>query len=65
MGFTGPEPSQFLHEGAFKPDPDGRLEPGLYVTGDAARGPSLVVRAIADGLKTAAAVLADFLVEQN
>jgi glutamate synthase (NADPH/NADH) small chain len=58
MGFTGPEPSKFFSS-PLKPDALGRLAPNLYVAGDAASGPSLVVRAISDGLKVAKAILVD------
>ncbi|MDR3205145.1 MAG: glutamate synthase subunit beta [Deltaproteobacteria bacterium] len=59
MGFTGPESSPLISESSPKPDSFGRIEPGLYVTGDAYNGPSLVVRAINEGLKTAATVIGD------
>jgi glutamate synthase (NADPH/NADH) small chain len=60
MGFTGPEPGSLAAAKELKPDHHGRLSPNLYVAGDAASGPSLVVRAISDGLKVAGTVLADF-----
>jgi glutamate synthase (NADPH/NADH) small chain len=59
MGFTGPEPSD-LTASAIKPDAQGRLSQGLYAAGDAAHGPSLVVRAISDGVKVAKAILNDY-----
>ncbi|MDR2350476.1 MAG: glutamate synthase subunit beta [Deltaproteobacteria bacterium] len=59
MGFTGPEKNA-LRDGSTKPGPGGRLEPGIYVAGDAASGPGLVVRAIASGLGVAKTLLSDF-----
>lgn len=64
MGFTGPEP---LHEagfslplgsrGAFARERDYATElPGVFVAGDAGRGQSLIVWAIAEGRAVAAAV---------
>ncbi|MDR2421861.1 MAG: glutamate synthase subunit beta, partial [Deltaproteobacteria bacterium] len=44
MGFTGPEPGSLSGAQSIKPDGQGRLAPGLYAAGDAANGPSLVVR---------------------
>jgi glutamate synthase (NADPH/NADH) small chain len=61
MGFTGPELGALARPESFRPDPMGRLGPGLYACGDVVAGPSLVVRAICDGLKTADAILADNL----
>jgi glutamate synthase (NADPH/NADH) small chain len=58
MGFTGPEPISYL-EGK-KLDPLGRLGPKVYLCGDAANGPSLVVRAMASGLNVARTLLDDF-----
>jgi glutamate synthase (NADPH/NADH) small chain len=68
MGFTGAEdgvPAQAL---GCVPDRSGRLPrartlpggPKVYACGDAALGPSLVVRAIDDGLRTAERILAEF-----
>ncbi len=65
MGFTGPETTSFPAEdrpavgdrGAF--ERDGQWEsslPGVFVAGDAGRGQSLIVWAIAEGRATAAAV---------
>ena len=65
MGFTGPERpaieeqlgAQFTDRGAI--ERDGNYEstaPGVFVTGDAGRGQSLIVWAIAEGRATAAAV---------
>ncbi|MDR1920897.1 MAG: FAD-dependent oxidoreductase, partial [Candidatus Adiutrix sp.] len=68
LGFTGVEPEPLM--AALKLSPDkrgclpcdqrGRLAPGVYACGDAARGPSLVVRAIADGLAAAETALEDY-----
>ncbi|MDR1080745.1 MAG: glutamate synthase subunit beta [Deltaproteobacteria bacterium] len=58
MGFTGPEETP-LSPGGLAAPPGGALGDRIYAAGDAARGPSLVVRAIADGLECAAGVLAD------
>ncbi|MDR2051476.1 MAG: glutamate synthase subunit beta [Deltaproteobacteria bacterium] len=69
MGFTGTEPGQILSSFNLAPDKSGRLPrdgegrlslPGLYACGDAALGPSLVVRAIADGLRVAERALEHF-----
>ncbi len=67
MGFTGPEENPLFKElqigqnrgTLLERDSDGRAAPGVYVVGDAATGPSLVVRALADGLTVADAVMAD------
>ncbi|MDR1039275.1 MAG: glutamate synthase subunit beta [Deltaproteobacteria bacterium] len=59
LGFTGPEETALRPEGLAAPL-GGALEGGIYAAGDAARGPSLVVRAISDGLECAAKVLRDF-----
>ncbi|UOQ58454.1 glutamate synthase subunit beta [Leucobacter allii] len=64
MGFTGPEaisePAQELPRGArgaFARDADFATElPGVYVAGDAGRGQSLIVWAIAEGRAAAASV---------
>ncbi|MDR2455398.1 MAG: glutamate synthase subunit beta [Deltaproteobacteria bacterium] len=61
MGFTGVESGPLCPDGSAKPDARGRLSKGRYVCGDAASGPSLVVRAMADGLKVAESILEDFL----
>ncbi|MDR1038008.1 MAG: glutamate synthase subunit beta [Deltaproteobacteria bacterium] len=58
MGFTGPEETS-LRLGGLAAPPGGALEGKIYSCGDAARGPSLVVRAINDGLECAAKVLRD------
>jgi glutamate synthase (NADPH/NADH) small chain len=68
MGFTGVCPGPLLENVGVEPAPSGRLPRddlgrlpgrGLYVCGDAALGPSLVVRAIHDGLHVARTVLED------
>lgn len=68
MGFTGAEASPLLSSLDLAPDKNGRLPrdeagrlpgQGLYACGDAATGPSLVVRAIADGLRVAGQVIQD------
>ncbi|MDR2503315.1 MAG: glutamate synthase subunit beta [Deltaproteobacteria bacterium] len=68
MGFTGTEDSPLLSSLGLTLDPAERLPrdaagrlPGrnLYACGDAAAGPSLVVRAIADGLRVAECALED------
>jgi glutamate synthase (NADPH/NADH) small chain len=59
MGFTGPEPGKLASPeglGRFRGS-GGLLEEGIYVAGDAALGPSLVVKAMADGLKVAKQLL--------
>lgn len=67
MGFAGPEENTVFtaleigHNGGNRlvRDLRGRAAPGVYVCGDAATGPGLVVWAIADGLMTADTLLAD------
>jgi glutamate synthase (NADPH/NADH) small chain len=68
MGFTGVLPGPLSESVGVKPDASGRLPRddegrlpgrGLYACGDAALGPSLVVRAIHDGLRVARTVLKD------
>ncbi len=65
MGFTGPETTGLATELGLALDPRGNIVsdaagrtnvPGVYVAGDASRGQSLVVWAIADGRRVAAAV---------
>ncbi|PIJ47739.1 glutamate synthase, partial [Leucobacter sp. OLES1] len=64
MGFTGPEaiedaafPLPVARRGAFARAADFSTElPGVYVAGDAGRGQSLIVWAIAEGRAAAAAV---------
>ena len=66
LGFTGPEQHSGLMAqlgltlagtGAFARDPDfGCARPGLFVAGDAGRGQSVIVWAIAEGRSAAAAV---------
>ncbi len=68
MGFTGPEENTIFKEleigqnsrTLLERGPGGRAGGQVYVCGDAATGPSLVVRAIADGLAVADSVLEDF-----
>ncbi len=69
MGFTGPEENPVFKQMKIRQntttrlerDAHGRAGDRVYVAGDAAMGPSLVVRAIADGLATAETLLADHL----
>ena len=65
MGFTGPEQEEldgqlgvdFDSRGSVTRDPDYRTTvPGVFVAGDAGRGQSLIVWAIAEGRAAAAAV---------
>ena len=64
MGFTGPVRSGLLEEAGVKLDARGNIEaadyatsvPGIFAAGDARRGQSLVVWAIAEGRKAAEAV---------
>ncbi|KJS62361.1 glutamate synthase subunit beta [Streptomyces rubellomurinus] len=65
LGFTGPEPDGLFPQLGLALGPDGALErddgfasgaPGVFVAGDAGRGQSLVVWAIAEGRAAAAAV---------
>jgi glutamate synthase (NADPH/NADH) small chain len=64
MGFTGPVRSGLLDETGVKLDARGNIEcsdyatsvPGIFAAGDARRGQSLVVWAIAEGRKAAEAV---------
>ncbi len=64
MGFTGAEENPVFKEleirqnsrNLLERNAEGFAQPGIYVAGDAATGPSLVVRAIADGLQTARAI---------
>jgi glutamate synthase (NADPH/NADH) small chain len=66
MGFTGVEDNILYRElgvaltpaGLLARNPDQSVADGVFAAGDAAKGPSLVVRAMADGLETAKAVLA-------
>ena len=65
LGFTGPEPDSALtgqlalrldHRGNFARDTGfGAGQDGVFVAGDAGRGPSLIVWAIAEGRSAAAA----------
>jgi len=65
MGFTGPETSQIVEQTGVALTPRGLVErsddfatslPGVFVAGDAGRGQSLIVWAIAEGRAAAAAV---------
>jgi NADPH-dependent glutamate synthase beta subunit-like oxidoreductase len=65
MGFTGAEPGGLAEPQSLLPfGPGGLIAPGVYACGDARSGPSLVVKAMADGVKTARLALAD-LAAQN
>jgi glutamate synthase (NADPH/NADH) small chain len=65
IGFTGPEPSPLLQDLRVRRTPHGNVwrderwmtsEPGVFVAGDMQRGQSLIVWAIDDGRRAAAAV---------
>jgi glutamate synthase (NADPH/NADH) small chain len=65
MGFLGPEPEGLLAQLGVELDPRGNVArdggyassvPGVFVAGDAGRGQSLIVWAIAEGRAAAAAV---------
>ncbi len=65
MGFTGPEKDGLLTQLGVEYDARGNVArddsfatsvPGVYVAGDAGRGQSLIVWAIAEGRAAAAAV---------
>lgn len=65
MGFTGPEKSPLLTQLELEVDDRGTIkrdsnfaanDEGIFVTGDAGRGQSLIVWAIAEGRSTASAV---------
>jgi glutamate synthase (NADPH/NADH) small chain len=64
MGFTGPVRAGLVEETGVKLDARGNIEttgyatsvPGIFAAGDARRGQSLVVWAIAEGRKAAEAV---------
>ena len=65
MGFTGPEKSEMLTQLEVELDERGNIKrdgeyatsaEGVYVCGDAGRGQSLIVWAIAEGRSAAAAV---------
>ena len=64
MGFTGPVKHGLIEEAKLKLDLRGNLatenyqtsRPGVFAAGDARRGQSLVVWAIAEGRKAAEAV---------
>jgi glutamate synthase (NADPH/NADH) small chain len=68
LGFTGVQPSPLFESLGLETDAAGRLvrdekgrsgARGVYVCGDAATGPSLVVRAVYDGLRVAESALED------
>jgi glutamate synthase (NADPH/NADH) small chain len=65
MGFTGPEKAGLVEQLGVDLDERGNVardasymtsEPGVFVAGDAGRGQSLIVWAIAEGRAAAAAV---------
>jgi glutamate synthase (NADPH/NADH) small chain len=65
MGFTGPEPDGVVEQLGVDLDPRGNVArdgaymtsvPGVFVAGDAGRGQSLIVWAIAEGRAAAAGV---------
>jgi len=65
LGFTGPERSPLLTQLEVEVDDKGNIkrdsnfaanDDGIFVTGDAGRGQSLIVWAIAEGRSTASAV---------
>jgi glutamate synthase (NADPH/NADH) small chain len=65
MGFTGPEPDGLLSQLGVEIDARGNIArdasfmstvPGVFVAGDAGRGQSLIVWAIAEGRSAASAV---------
>ncbi|RJK93722.1 glutamate synthase subunit beta [Vallicoccus soli] len=65
MGFTGPEPGGLIEQLGLETDARGNVArdgsyatnvPGVFVAGDAGRGQSLIVWAIAEGRSCAAAV---------
>jgi glutamate synthase (NADPH/NADH) small chain len=65
MGFTGPEKTALIDQLEVKLDDRGNIardasfqtsEEGVFVAGDAGRGQSLIVWAIAEGRSAAAAV---------
>jgi glutamate synthase (NADPH/NADH) small chain len=65
MGFTGPETNGLLDQFELDLDPRGNVQrdeawassvPGVFVCGDAGRGQSLIVWAIAEGRSCAASV---------
>jgi len=65
LGFTGPEQNQLVRDLKLELDPRGNIKrdakyatsiAGVYVCGDAGRGQSLIVWAIAEGRSAAAAV---------
>jgi glutamate synthase (NADPH/NADH) small chain len=65
MGFVSPDLGLLSTPESFKPDSSGRISSTLYATGDAVNGPSLVVRAMNDGVKVAQTILQDFYFSQS
>ncbi|HJF76412.1 MAG TPA: glutamate synthase, partial [Brevibacterium linens] len=60
LGFSGPETAaidlEAAAKGGFSRDEDYSARPGVFVAGDAGRGQSLIVWAIAEGRAAAAEV---------
>jgi glutamate synthase (NADPH/NADH) small chain len=74
MGFTGPEQGSLVHQLGVELDERGNIrrdagwrssEPDVFVAGDAGRGQSLIVWAIAEGRACAAAVDAQLMGETD
>jgi len=74
MGFVGPEADAFVDQMGLERDARGNLVrtddyatgvPGVYVAGDAGRGQSLIVWAIAEGRAAAAAIDEHLMGETN
>ena len=74
MGFTGPERGGLIEQlglevterGAIARNPDySTAQPGVFVAGDAGRGQSLIVWAIAEGRAAAASVDASLMGNTN
>jgi glutamate synthase (NADPH/NADH) small chain len=74
MGFTGPEQGSLVHQLGVELDERGNIrrdagwrssEPDVFVAGDAGRGQSLIVWAIAEGRACAAAVDAHLMGETD
>ena len=71
LGFTGPARAGLLEQLQAAVDPRGGVvrdaggavqgRPGVYAVGDLALGPSLVVRAMADGQQVARQIVSDFV----
>ena len=73
MGFIGPEKSEFLKQLEVEFDDRGNIkrdskfctsQEGIFVAGDAGRGQSLIVWAIAEG-RSAAAAVDEFLMDET